>query len=171
MCPLTGARTLSVVSGGQSGVDRAALDAALSLEIPVGGWCPKGRWAEDGPLPGRYPLRETESPDPDVRTAANVRDSDATLVVIAAISDAGTDRTVEAAQRAAKPFLIVDLANERNALAEALAWLDVVQPRVLNIAGPRESSAPGIYARAAPLLLDVLRHVVIDDDLHQRPGL
>jgi hypothetical protein len=161
---------LSVVSGGQSGVDRAALDAALSLEIPVGGWCPKGRSAEDGPLPGRYPLRETESPDPDVRTAANVHDSDATLVVIATASDAGTDRTVEAAQRAAKPCL-VDLANEPSALAEALAWLDVVRPCVLNIAVPRESSAPGIYARAAPFLLDVLRHVVIDDDLHQRSGL
>ncbi|HET9149420.1 MAG TPA: putative molybdenum carrier protein [Alphaproteobacteria bacterium] len=171
MRPLAGARTFSVVSGGQSGVDRAALDAALSLEIPVGGWCPKGRWAEDGPLSGRYPLRETGSPDPDVRTAANVCDSDATLVVIAAASDAGTDRTAEAAQRAAKPCLIVDLANERRALAEAVAWLAVVRPRVLNVVGPRESSAPGIYARTAPFLLDVLRHVVIDDDLHQCSGL
>jgi hypothetical protein len=162
---------LSVVSGGQSGVDRAALDAALFLEIPAGGWCPKGRWAEDGPLPARYSLRETESPDPDVRTAANVRDSDATLIVIASVADAGTDRTIAAALDLAKPWLVVDLANERGALAEALAWFDVLRPRVLNIAGPRESSAPGIYARAAPFLLDFLRHVVIDDDLNQRSGL
>lgn len=91
---------------------------------------------------------------------ANVRDSDATLVVIASAFDAGADRTIAAAREASKPCLVVDLA-----------WLAVVQPRVLNIAGPRESSAHGIYARAAPFLLDLLRHVVVDDDLHQRSGL
>ena len=114
---------------------------------------------------------ETESPDPDVRTVANVRDSDATLIVIVSVSDAGTDRTIAAAQDLAKPCLIADLANERSALAEALAWFGVLRPRVLNIAGPRESHAPGIYARAASFLLDFLRHVVIDDDLNQRSRL
>ena len=72
---------MEIVSGGQTGVDRAALDAALALGMRCGGWCPAGRWAEDGPIDPRYPLRETPSGDPAQRTEWNVRDSDATLIL------------------------------------------------------------------------------------------
>lgn len=163
--------SLSIVAGGQSGVDRAALDAALALGIPAGGWCPKGRWAEDGPISDRYPLRETDSAEPDVRTEANVRDSDATLVVVNSVADKGTRRTIECARRAGKPCLIVDLADDAAASAAARAWLTAIRPRTLNVAGPRESRTPGIYARATAFLEDLLRNVAVDDDLHQRTGL
>ena len=74
-------RNFKIVSGGQSGVDRAALDFALENKIPCGGWCPKGRLAEDGRIHHRYPLRETSSTDYRVRTQANVEDSDGTLIL------------------------------------------------------------------------------------------
>ncbi len=70
-----------LVSGGQTGADRAALDVALRLGLPPGGWCPKGRWAEDGVISERYPLRETESDDPAERTGLNVREADGTLLL------------------------------------------------------------------------------------------
>src|SRR5204862_1053873 len=88
-----------VVSGGQTGVDRAALDVALGLGLPCGGWCPKGRRAEDGPLPERYPLRETPWSGYPQRTQWNVRDSDGTLVLLNGEPDRGTRLTIELAAR------------------------------------------------------------------------
>jgi len=93
---------MKIVSGGQTGVDRAALDVALELGIECGGWCPAGRWAEDGVIGARYPLRETPSADPAERTEWNVRDSDGTLLLTAAASP-GTERTHEAARRLGRP--------------------------------------------------------------------
>jgi hypothetical protein len=144
-----------VVSGGQTGVDRAALDAARAAGIACGGWCPAGRAAEDGPIPAAYPLRETPSADPAQRTAWNVRDSDVTLVLAAGQSP-GTERTVAAAGAMGRPVLVVDLFGA-DAEAEARAWLAAVRPRVLNVAGPRESEAPGAYVATRALLEGVLR--------------
>jgi hypothetical protein len=91
-------------------VDRASLDAALEFGIPCGGWCPKGRKAEDGPIPPRYPLSETPSADYGQRTEWNVRDSDGTLILNSGELAGGTAQTVEIARRLRKPFLVVDLA-------------------------------------------------------------
>ena len=143
-----------VVSGGQTGVDRAALDVALELGLPCGGWCPRGRRAEDGLLAARYPLTETPWSGYPQRTAWNVRDSDGTLVLTSGRPDRGTALTVELAARQRRPCLVVDLGAPD---VEAVrAWARDNGVGTLNVAGPRESSAPGVYARAAEFLRRLL---------------
>lgn len=145
---------MRIVSGGQTGVDRAALDAALQLGLPCGGWCPAGRWAEDGPIAERYPLRETPSPDPDQRTAWNVRDSDATLILAALPLAGGTARTRELAVEQGRPVLLADpRCGENERVRE---WLAALRPGTLNVAGPRESEVPGVYAAAMATLVQLL---------------
>ncbi|HMB91517.1 MAG TPA: putative molybdenum carrier protein [Rhodothermales bacterium] len=140
-------RLQKIVSGGQTGVDRAALDAALAAGQAVGGWCPAGRRAEDGVIAARYPLQETPSVDYAQRTAWNVRDSDGTLVLIADTPAGGTALTLQEAKRQGKALLVVDLhaPPEISAVAD---WLATHEITVLNVAGPRESEAPGIYGWA-----------------------
>jgi Circularly permutated YpsA SLOG family len=144
-----------VVSGGQTGVDRAALDVALDLGLPCGGWCPRGRRAEDGPIDARYPLTETPWHGYPQRTGWNVRDSDGTLVLTAGPADRGTALTVRLAERIHKPHLQVDLTAEPSAAA-VREWAQAHGVRVLNVAGPRESSTPGIGERARRFLREVL---------------
>ena len=98
-----------IISGGQSGADRAALDVALALGIPVGGWCPAGRLAEDGVIPAHYPLTETKSSIHSVRTRRNVREADGTLVFNLGELDGGTLLTVNYARERGKPCLLVQL--------------------------------------------------------------
>jgi hypothetical protein len=149
------ARPAKIVSGGQTGVDRAALDVAIALGIPHGGWCPCGRLAEDGPIPARYQLRETEPPDYAVRTEANVRDSDATLIVCRGRPRGGTELTLRLARQHGKPHMVVDLTKTPD--AEAIRrWLAEHDVATLNVAGPRESQSPGIAALAGELLKRVL---------------
>jgi hypothetical protein len=136
-------------------VDRAALDAAMELGIPCGGWCPKGRKAEDGVIPAKYPLVETASAAYRVRTARNARDSDATLILTRGRPRGGTKLTVKYAEARGKPLLVVDLS-ECPDITTAVAWIVAHQPRVLNVAGPRESQAPGIYEESRRFLLDLL---------------
>ena len=147
--------TLRIQSGGQTGVDRAALDAALAAGVAVGGWCPRGRRAEGGPIPPRYPLRETPTPAYAERTAYNVHDADATLVLTRGTPTGGTAFTVDLALELGKPLLIVDLAATNDA-APVAAWLRANDVAVLNVAGPRESTAPGVYADARRFVADVL---------------
>jgi hypothetical protein len=144
-----------VVSGGQTGVDRAALDVALRLGIPCGGWCPAGRGAEDGPIPPAYPLQETPSADPSQRTAWNVRDSDATLILLHGDAAGGTKHTVHEARSMNRPLFIRDLRAPPS-VASIEAWLEAASVRTLNVAGPRESECPGIYAEAFALLYELL---------------
>lgn len=140
-----------IISGGQSGVDRAALDAARLLAIPCGGWCPRGRRAEDGPIDPGYPLTETPEEDYAQRTEWNVRDADGTLVLTRSELTQGTAFTVELARRLSKPCLVLDL--DRLASAEPIrAWLEDHRIAVLNVAGPRESKCPGIYRDALAFL-------------------
>jgi hypothetical protein len=152
-----------IVSGGQTGVDRAALDTAVELGLPYGGWCPRGGWAEDMPEPpgllALYPaLRETPSPEPAQRTRWNVRDSDATLVLVLGAAPqpaSGSALTVATAEELGRPVALVDL-EEPGPRGQACALLATL-PRdaVLNLAGPRESGAPGIYGRARTLLAEL----------------
>jgi hypothetical protein len=153
-----------LVSGGQTGADRAALDLAIRLGIPYGGWCPLGGRAEDHPdAPGLlrdYPgLRETPSDDASVRTEWNVRDSDATLLLTDRPDSlsGGTALTRDLAVRLGRPFLVTSTGD-----AEPVrAWLREQREEsrgdiVLNVAGPRESKEPGLYVAACRLLERVL---------------
>jgi hypothetical protein len=159
---------MMIISGGQTGVDRAALDAAIARGIAWGGWCPNGGWAEDLPEPpgllARYrALKETPLSDPAQRTEWNVRDSDAILIIVdgkgIAVSR-GTSGAQGWTSRYGKPLLVVD-AGETGASAQVASWLRGQVERFgasmkLGIGGPRESEAPGIYARAYELLASVL---------------
>jgi hypothetical protein len=160
---------MKLLSGGQSGVDRAVLDVAIERGFDYGGWCPKGGWAEDFPNPpgllANYPqLKETPLADPAQRTEWNVRDADACLIVIAAGGFAvskGTTLAEELAHRHRKPLVVVDLGDPEPVERAAL-WLRVQQRRVgddlvLAIGGPRESEAPGIYASATAFI-----HALLD---------
>lgn len=140
-----------IVSGGQTGVDRAALDVALERGIPCGGWCPNGRKAEDGTIPARYPLQETESTRYEVRTQCNVRDSDGTLILASGGLEGGTALTESLARRYGKPVLVVDLDDDPDPQA-VRDWLQQASIRILNVAGPRESKYPGIHDRAVEFL-------------------
>ena len=111
-----------VVSGGQTGVDRAALDVALMLGIPCGGWCPKGRLAEDGVIPPHYPLRESDSRDYAYRTRLNVRDSDGTLILHRGVLNGGTALTLRCARELGRPVFVVDLEHPPE-LNTVHAWL------------------------------------------------
>ena len=144
-----------VVSGGQTGVDRGALDAAIELGIPHGGWCPRGRLAEDGPIPGRYQLKETRSARYSARTRQNVLDSTGTLILFVGEINGGTKLTAQLAARHAMPCLTIDLHRVPDA-REVRAWLEFNGIEVLNVAGPRESSTPGIHAKAHAFVLEVL---------------
>jgi hypothetical protein len=144
-----------IVSGGQTGVDRAALDVALERGLPCGGWCPRGRRAEDGPLDARYPLQETPRADYPQRTRLNVRDSDGTLILTCGAPDRGTSLTVRLAEEFGKPHLVLNL-EDRPRPEEVRTWAQAHRVGVLNVAGPRESSANGIYERAAAFLRAVL---------------
>jgi len=155
---MTEPATFRIVSGGQTGVDRAALDVAISLGIPCGGWCPRGRRAEDGTIPACYPLRETESESYAVRTRENVRDSDGTLVLAMGEPTGGTALTIEFAAELRRPCKVVDL-NDKPDPAAIAGWIAANRISTLNVAGPRESTAPGVYAAAVALLFGVLTRI------------
>ena len=145
------AALVKVVSGGQTGVDRAALDIALELGMPCGGWCPQGRKAEDGPLMPRYPLAETPSAEYAQRTEWNVRDSDGTLVLTRGTPTEGTAFTIDCAARLGRPCLVLDLT-EQPTPAVVREWISTHGIKVVNVAGPRESKCPGIYEQALQFL-------------------
>ena len=144
-----------IVSGGQTGVDRAALDAARASGFETGGWCPKGRRAEDGAIPAAYPLDETETSEYEDRTRLNVRDSDATLIITRGPLAGGALLTAEEALKLGRPHRVagLDQAPDPQAVAR---WIGETGARVLNVAGPRESEAPGITDAAQAFLTAVL---------------
>ena len=147
------------MSGGQTGADRAALDFALANGLRIGGWVPLGRLAEDGRIPERYPgLIETDSADPAVRTALNVRDSDATLILSHGPLSGGSLLTLREATRTGRPVLHLDLdaLTHLEATERLRGWLAATEPTTLNVAGPRASGDARIAAATAAVLASAL---------------
>jgi len=145
---------MKIISGGQSGVDRAALDFAIECGFECSGWCPKGRLAEDGIIPEKYPLIETESADYNERTRLNVENSDGTLIIFQNEKDTGTNYTIEVLKELKKPYLILkttDVGITKN----VTDWLGKNKIDVLNVAGPRESNSRGIYNQTKIILKEV----------------
>lgn len=140
-----------VISGGQTGVDRAALDAAIDLGIEHGGWCPRGRRAEDGRIDDRYQLTETDSIDYAVRTEKNVLESDGTLLLYRERLQRGTLLTHQLAKRHGKPLHRVRL-DRPISIDRVVRWLSENSIRVLNVAGPRASSQADIGPQAYELM-------------------
>lgn len=149
-----------IVSGGQAGVDRAALDVGIALGLPIGGWCPKGRRAEDGVINDLYPLRETDRDEYAHRTKLNVRDSEGTLIIAGGELSGGTAMTEQFTRQFGRPCLIVD-PDEPKASSRIVTWIVQFDVSVLNVAGPRESNAPGIYEKACALLRMALQDEAI----------
>ena len=144
-----------ITSGGQSGVDRAALDFALNHGIDCGGWCPSGRLAEDGVIPDHYPLCETATENPAERTRLNVEGADGTLIIFQNSMDEGTHLTLQVVNELSKPAYIISI-NSLCDPAEFRGWLEANNIKILNIAGPRESSSKGTYEFAARVLQEIL---------------
>lgn len=153
-----------IISGGQTGVDRAALDVAIKLNLAHGGWCPLGRLAELGKtIPKKYLLKETASSDYNERTALNIKDSDGTLILIITgrnnIKD-GTLFTIQKADRTCKPYLIVNLSKSYS-ISNIANWVTENSINILNIAGPRESTCPGIYNISLNFIKTLMMHTHI----------
>lgn len=143
---------MKVISGGQTGVDRAALDEALAQGLEIGGYCPRGRRADDGPLDARYPLREMNSSAYPPRTRMNIVRSDVTLILRGHVNDSpGTRLTAYMCLSLDVDFVEVDLDNVTELTYE---WVlkKLVGKNVINVAGPREASKPGIYEQARTFL-------------------
>lgn len=136
-----------ILAGGQTGVDRAALDWAIDMGIAHGGWCPRGRTAQDGPLPERYKLKETEATGYSQRTRMNVRDADATLIIHHGTLVGGTLLTLRFADEMEKPVQLIDLNKDwPSQTIQVKAWWTGMDLHSLNVAGPSEDRVPGIYA-------------------------
>lgn len=146
---------LTIISGGQTGVDRAALDCALEFDIPHAGWCPRGRRAEDGLISTDYFLSESPTHDYSERTLLNIQDSDGTLILHRGILVGGTLLTHQLATSNKVPLLAIQMEEgvvNADAIDSLFSWLRDNSIHLLNVAGPRESREPGIYQQARDFL-------------------
>ena len=152
-------RLEKIVSGGQTGADRAALDVAIGLGLRTGGWVPHGRRAEDGRIPARYAgLIETATEEYGRRTALNVRDANATLIFSFGEPTGGTALTLKLVRSSGNPFLAIYLESlaSNDAADRVRDWLAQTRVRVLNVAGPRASGEPRIAAAVTDILSSAL---------------
>jgi len=156
---------IKVISGGQTGVDRAALDAAMDVGFDVGGWCPRGRKALDGVIPTKYPLKETKGASYQTRTKWNVRDSDATLILSLGEPSGGTALTIKQCEKLGKPFYVHKLNSEYGTYVGGegtggvIYWMSGLDIQVLNVAGPREGKYFPVYDQAYGFLTDLFRQL------------
>lgn len=143
----------AVWSGGQTGADRGGLDFAREAGLAMGGYCPKGRKAEDGAVPALYPLSETASADYLERTRLNVERTDGTLIVHNPPLKGGSSRTLWFADNAKKPVLVIAMTEDLTVAAgKVRAWIEAHQLKLLNVAGTRASRAYGIHDYTLKLL-------------------
>lgn len=149
-----------IISGGQTGADRAALDFAIQSGIPHGGWCPLGRTAEDGIIPDQYQLQEMSQGGYRQRTRQNIMDSDGSLILNTGVLDVGTFATVAFAKQLKKPYLLIDFDDPDvdAEITQTKLWIEDHSIEILNIAGPRESKRPGIYEKTQSFL-NMILHV------------
>jgi hypothetical protein len=152
-------RLRKIVSGGQTGADRAGLDAAIKAGLPVGGYCPKGRLAEDGTVPEHYPLVELANGGYPLRTERNVVESDGTVIFNVGKLTGGTRLTVECARKHNKPHIVIQLDAAKPDVTTLAKQIEVNNVQVLNVAGPRESKTPGVYQLAVKFLEDFFQIV------------
>lgn len=150
-----------IVTGGQTGVDRGALDAALEAGFPCGGWCPEGRIAEHGVIPERYPLAEMAGGGYEERTLANVADSDGTAIFYFGELEGGTRLTLDYCVERGKPYELIDAAvvEPREAALKLAAFVGRNRIAVLNIAGPRASKVPQAQSYAYSTIKRLLEAV------------
>lgn len=154
---------LKIISGGQTGVDRAALDVAIFYGLPYGGAVPKGRIAEDGVIDKKYVfLEELDSYEYEVRTKRNVETADATLIINMGELEGGTALTYYFAKTLEKPCCIVNVDVEIDPVNKILNWIRNINPSVLNVAGPRESKCKGIYKKTYKILSQVFKKLLED---------
>jgi Circularly permutated YpsA SLOG family len=141
---------MKIISGGQTGVDRAALDVALKYEIECAGWCPAGRLDEFGTIPERYPVKELEHGGFEDRTAQNIKDSDGTVIIYFRKLGGGTKFTFECCKQLHRPYQLIDAdkVSVDNAASAIGDFVRQYKIGVLNIAGPRQSEWPGGYGYA-----------------------
>jgi len=152
-----------IVSGGQTGVDRGALDAALDAGFSCGGWATEDRIAEDGTIPARYPLTGLPGGGYEERTLRNVLDSDGTVILYFGVLEGGTRQTRDCCKAHGKPHLVLDAArmDPQEAANATRAFVAKVGISVLNVAGPRESKRPGIYRASRSLLVRLLERTAV----------
>lgn len=149
-----------IISGGQTGADRGGLDAAIACDIPHGGWCPRGRRAEDGCISGKYQLQETQTFNYSERTKSNVIEADATLIFTMGDLNGGSLQTKKFAKQYHRPYLHVDIKKDEQAVCKKiLDWLNQlsIDGIILNIAGSRESKNPGIQNIVMSLIIHLLQ--------------
>lgn len=154
---------MKIVSGGQSGVDRAALDAALESGFKAGGWCPEGRVAEDGVIPHRYPVKELPYSGYRQRTKKNVIDSDGTVIIYFDYPSGGTKQTIDFCINEKKPHVLINAENlsMQEASRTIEIFIDQNSISVLNVAGPRAGGEPRAYRYAKKLMQGVLQNITL----------
>ena len=158
-----------IISGGQTGADRAALDAAIDLGIPHGGWVPLGRKAEDGKVPEKYQVQEMETESYSERTEQNIIDSDGTLILSHGQLMGNSALTARLAKKHSRPCLHIDLngTNAFKAAQDINRWIQESGMKVLNVAGPRASEDPGIYDDAYKVLKSAYHLSFVEIGMHR----
>ena len=155
---------MKFICGGQTGVDRAVLDACLENNFPCGGWCPKGRLAEDGPIPEKYPLTETDSTDYAVRTEKNVLAADATVILFDGEMRGGTLLSREIADKVSQKTLLISLSktDAATAVKEMREFILQNNFEIINFSGPRESESKQIYKKVLEILTQLIALMIVD---------